>query len=133
VLIGKLSIPIFGFTFSLGLTGGVLLAAIILSRIGKTGNMLWNVSGSSNQLLRKLGLIFFLVAVGTDAGGHLMETLRTGGISYFAAGAIITIFSNAAYDVHRTLFIEDQFPGIVGSINRSYDINSCIKCSGTND
>jgi len=92
VLIGKLSIPIFGFTFSLGLTGGVLLAAIILSRIGKTGNMLWNVSGSSNQLLRKLGLIFFLVAVGTDAGGHLMETLRTGGISYFAAGAIITIF-----------------------------------------
>jgi len=91
VLIGKVSIPIFGFTFSLGLTGGVLLAAIILSRIGKTGNILWNVSGSSNQLLRKLGLIFFLVAVGTDAGGHLIETLNTGGITYFIVGAIITI------------------------------------------
>ncbi len=91
VLIGKLSIPIFGFTFSLGLTGGVLLAAIILSRIGKTGNILWNVSGSSNQLLRKLGLIFFLVAVGTDAGGHLVETLNTGGFTYFIVGAIITV------------------------------------------
>ena len=63
VLLGKLSVPIFGFNFSLGLTGGVLIAAIILSRIGKTGNIVWNVSGSSNQLLRKLGLIFFLVAV----------------------------------------------------------------------
>jgi len=91
VLIGKLSIPIFGFTFSLGLTGGVLLAAIILSRIGKTGNILWNVSGSSNQLLRRLGLIFFLVAVGTDAGGNLMETLSSGGLSYFGVGAVITI------------------------------------------
>jgi putative transport protein len=91
VLIGKLSIPVLGFNFSLGLTGGVLMAAIILSRIGKTGNIVWNVSGSSNQLLRKLGLVFFLVAVGTDAGGHLVETLNTGGLTYLAVGAVITI------------------------------------------
>jgi len=91
VLLGKLSIPIFGFNFSLGLTGGVLLAAIILSRIGKTGHIVWNVSGSSNQLLRKLGLIFFLVAVGTDAGGSLVETLQTGGLTYLFVGITITI------------------------------------------
>ena len=91
VLLGKLSIPVFGFNFSLGLTGGVLLSAIILSRIGKTGSIVWNVSGSSNQLLRKLGLIFFLVAVGTDAGGNLVETLSTGGLTYLTVGAIITI------------------------------------------
>ena len=91
VLLGKFSIPVFGFDFSLGLTGGVLMAAIILSRIGKTGNIVWNVSGSSNQLLRKLGLIFFLVAVGTDAGGNLVETLQSGGLTYLGVGALITV------------------------------------------
>ena len=91
VLLGKFSIPIFGFDFSLGLTGGVLLAAIILSRIGKTGTIVWNVSGTSNQLLRKLGLIFFLVAVGTDAGGNLMETLSNGGLTFLLVGAAVTI------------------------------------------
>ncbi len=91
VLLGKLHIPLFGFDFSLGLTGGVLLSAIFLSRIGKTGNILWNVAGSSNQLLRQLGLIFFLVAVGTDAGGNLMATLQSGGLKFLLTGAVITI------------------------------------------
>ena len=67
------------------------MSAIILSRIGKTGNIVWNVSGSSNQLLRRLGLMFFLVAVGTDAGGNLMQTLSTGGLTYLAVGAAVTI------------------------------------------
>ncbi len=91
VLLGKVSIPVFGLNLSLGLTGGVLLAAIVLSRIGKTGNILWNVSGTSNQMLRRLGLIFFLVTVGTDAGAHLMDTLKEGGLTYFFAGVTITI------------------------------------------
>jgi putative transport protein len=91
VLVGKISFPVLGFNFSLGLTGGVLMASIILSRIGKTGNIVWNVSGPSNQLLRKLGLIFFLVAVGTDAGGNLIETLHSGGLTYLAVGAVVTI------------------------------------------
>lgn len=91
VLIGSINIPLFGINMKLGLTGGVLIAAILLSRIGKTGNILWNVSGTSNQLLRKLGLIFFLTSVGTNAGEHLVETLSGSGLLYFGTGAIITI------------------------------------------
>lgn len=116
VLIGKISIPVFGFTFSLGLTGGVLLAAIILSRIGKTGNILWNVSGSSNQLLRKLGLIFFLVAVGTDAGGNLMETLNTGGLTYFAVGAVITILPMVITMVVGHYLLHINFLVLIGAL-----------------
>jgi putative transport protein len=116
VLIGKISIPVFGFTFSLGLTGGVLLAAIILSRIGKTGNILWNVSGSSNQLLRKLGLIFFLVAVGTDAGGNLVETLNTGGLTYFAVGAVITIVPMVITMVVGHYLLKVNFLVLIGAL-----------------
>ena len=116
VLIGKISIPLFGFNFSLGLTGGVLMAAIILSRIGKTGNILWNVSGSSNQLLRKLGLIFFLVAVGTDAGGNLMETLDTGGLTYLAVGAIITIVPMVITMIVGHFFLKVNFLVLIGAL-----------------
>ncbi len=116
VLVGRISFPILGFTFSLGLTGGVLLAAIVLSRIGKTGNILWNVSGSSNQLLRKLGLIFFLVAVGTSAGGNLMETLSSGGLTYLAVGAMITVFPMVITMVVGHYILKINFLVLLGAL-----------------
>lgn len=116
VLIGKISIPIFGLNFSLGLTGGVLLAAIVLSRVGKTGNIVWNVSGSSNQLLRKLGLIFFLVAVGTDAGGNLMNTISAGGFTYFGVGAIVTLLPMVLTMIIGRFLLKINFLVLVGAL-----------------
>ena len=91
VLIGMISIPLGTYSFKLGLTGGVLISSLILSKIGKTGNVLWNVAGESNQLLRKLGLIFFLTAVGTNAGQHIEATLSENGYILFVVGIVITI------------------------------------------
>ncbi len=119
VLIGKLEIPLFGIDFSLGLTGGVLMAAIILSRIGKTGHILWNVSGSSNQLLRKLGLIFFLVSVGTDAGGNLVDTIQNGGLTFFAAGAVITILPMLITMIVGRYFLKINFLTLIGALTGS--------------
>ncbi len=116
ILLGKVTFPVFGFKLSLGLTGGVLLASIILSRIGKTGSILWNVSGSSNQLLRKLGLIFFLVAVGTDAGGRLMETISGGGLTYFLTGAAITIIPMICAMLVGYFFFRTNFLVLLGAL-----------------
>lgn len=92
VLLGQVSIPIFNlFTFRLGLTGGVLTAALILSRIGKTGPIVWTMSGSANQLLRTLGLLFFLSAVGTNAGARLADTFAQFGPKLFLVGALLTL------------------------------------------
>jgi len=90
--LGKFSLN-FGdsFTFSLGLTGGVLTVAMILSRIGKTGPIVWSMSGGSNQLLRTLGLMFFLAGVGTKAGAHIVETFYEYGFNLFLIGGVITI------------------------------------------
>lgn len=61
VLFGKLHISFEGgMTFSPGLTGGVLMMALFLSAIGKTGPIMWSMSGPANQLLRQLGLLLFL-------------------------------------------------------------------------
>lgn len=91
VLIGKIAISLGNFNFSLGLTGGVLFAGLILGRVGKTGSILWTMTGSANNLLRQLGLLFFLAAVGTKAGSSLVETFNESGSILFVAGGIITL------------------------------------------
>lgn len=92
VLLGKFNLS-FGenFSFSLGITGGVLVISMILSSIGKTGSIVWTMSGSANQLLRQLGLMFFLSYVGTKAGATLVETFQEYGIQLFLFGGVITI------------------------------------------
>ncbi|HJC95584.1 MAG TPA: transporter [Candidatus Phocaeicola gallinarum] len=92
VLFGKLNISFGGsMSFSPGLTGGVLMMALFLSAIGKTGPILWSMSGASNQLLRQLGLLLFLAEVGTSAGKNLVATFQESGFLLFGIGALITI------------------------------------------
>ena len=92
VLFGKLNISFGGgLSFSPGLTGGVLITALILGAIGKTGPVLWTMSGASNQLLRQLGLLLFLAEVGTSAGKNLVETFQESGLLMFGVGAVITL------------------------------------------
>ncbi|MFW6268420.1 MAG: aspartate:alanine exchanger family transporter, partial [Marinilabiliaceae bacterium] len=92
ILLGKLSIS-FGseMTFNLGLTGGVLAVAMILSRIGRTGPVIWSMSGAATQLLRQVGLMFFLVEVGTKAGAELVDTYAEYGSKLFLIGGVITL------------------------------------------
>ena len=92
ILVGQLQLSFSdSFSFSLGLTGGVLITALVLSKLGKTGPILWSMSGMSNQLLRQLGLLLFLAEVGTSAGANLFATFQTYGLPYFVTGAAITL------------------------------------------
>jgi putative transport protein len=91
VLVGKISLNFGSLTFSLGLTGGVLLVALLVSRIGKTGPVIWTMSGPANQLLRQLGLMLFLAAVGTSAGEQIGDAFQKYGFSLFLTGVFITL------------------------------------------
>jgi putative transport protein len=92
VLFGKINLVFSdNFSFSPGLSGGILLVALILGNLGKTGPIVWTMSASANQLLRQLGLFFFLATVGTNAGAHLVETFREYGFILFGVGILITL------------------------------------------
>ncbi len=91
ILVGKLSLNFNDFSFSLGLTGGILMVALLLGRTGKTGPFLWTMTGAANQLLRQFGLLFFLAAVGTSAGTSLVETFQQYGLELFVYGIAITL------------------------------------------
>lgn len=92
VIFGKINISFSdSFSFSPGLTGGVLIVALVLSALGKTGPIVWTMSGSANQLLRQLGLLLFLAEVGTSAGANLVATFQESGWALFFVGVAITL------------------------------------------
>ena len=91
VIVGAIAFPLGSFHFKLGLTGGVLLAALLLSWKGKTGPIIWNLSGPANQVLRQFGLLLFLTPVGLKAGESLVSAIAEHGMILFVYGAVITI------------------------------------------
>jgi putative transport protein len=76
----------------LGLAGGPLLAAILLSSLGRVGPMVWFMPSNANYLLREIGIVLFLSVVGLKSGGRFVETLVAGeGVLWLACGAVITL------------------------------------------
>lgn len=91
-LIGKIPLYIpYGGTFSLGTTGGVLVAGIVLSNLYKTGPFIWEIPSTANSFIRELGLILFLATVGTHTGATILETLTQQGLNLFFAGVAVTL------------------------------------------
>ena len=85
-----LPLPLLG-DFTLGTTGGVLIAGLVLGSLYSTGPLIWDVPASGNRLIRDLGLALFMAAVGTAAGGTLLATLQAQGLSLFVSGVAVTI------------------------------------------
>jgi len=76
----------------LGMAGGPLLVAIMLSRIGNWGTMTWHLPKSSNIILKDIGIVLFLACVGLHSGDQFVETLVSGdGFYWMACAALITL------------------------------------------
>ncbi len=76
----------------LGMAGGPLLVAIMLSRVGNWGTMTWHLPKSSNIILKDIGIVLFLACVGLHSGDQFLETLLHGdGFYWMACAALITL------------------------------------------
>ncbi len=116
ILVGRVSLNFGNFTFSLGLTGGILLIALILGRTGKTGPVLWTMTGAANQLLRQLGLLFFLAAVGSSAGKSLVQTFNEYGIELFLIGMCITLIPMTITAIIGHFFLKMNLLSLLGTL-----------------
>ena len=117
VLFGKINISFSeSLSFSPGLTGGVLMVALVLSAIGKTGPIIWSMSGPANQLLRQLGLLLFLAEVGTSAGKNLVATFQESGLLMFGVGAAITLVPMLIATVVGRLIFKISLLDLLGTI-----------------
>ena len=76
----------------LGMAGGPLLVAIMLSRVGNWGTMTWHLPKSSNIILKDIGIVLFLACVGLHSGDQFFETLFNGkGLYWMACASLITL------------------------------------------
>ena len=117
VLFGKINISFSdSLSFSPGLTGGVLMVALVLSAIGKTGPIIWSMSGPANQLLRQLGLLLFLAEVGTSAGKNLVATFQESGLLMFGVGAAITLVPMLVAAIIGRLVFKISLLDLLGTI-----------------
>ena len=88
IVLGSIDI---GFGMKLGLAGGPLVVAILLSRFGYKFKLVTYTSSSASLMLRELGICLFLAAVGIGAGkGFAATVFNYTGMWWVIWGFIIT-------------------------------------------
>jgi putative transport protein len=91
VLLGAIQIPLPGIgKLALGLSG-VLIVALILGNLRRTGGMNWTIPLSANLVLRNLGLTLFLAQVGMSSGPKFAATVTDTGFLMLGLGAVVLI------------------------------------------
>ncbi|ROT08938.1 putative transporter [Muribaculaceae bacterium Isolate-104 (HZI)] len=88
IIVGSINV---GFGMKLGLAGGPLVVAILLSRFGYKFKLVTYTSSSASLLMRELGICLFLASVGIASGAGFAETVfNTSGMWWVIWGFIIT-------------------------------------------
>ncbi len=85
----KFPLPAIG-KISLGLSG-VLIMALILGKLRRTGGLNWTIPLSANIVLRNLGLTLFLAQVGMSSGPKFASTVTDTGFAMLGLGAVVLV------------------------------------------
>lgn len=93
VILGSIPIAFPGLSqpVKLGLAGGPLIVAIIMSRFGPHFKFVTYTTVSANLMLREIGISLFLAAVGLGAGETFVPSILAGGYWWILYGLIITV------------------------------------------
>ncbi|MDR2556664.1 MAG: putative transporter, partial [Bacteroidales bacterium] len=93
VLLGSIpfSLPGIPQPVKLGLAGGPLIVAILISIFGPKYHLVTYTTMSANLMLREIGICIFLACVGIGAGGNFISTIVNGGYVWIGLGFIITV------------------------------------------
>lgn len=99
----------------LGLAGGPLLVAIILSRIGRIGPLLWYMPNNANFAIREIGIVLFLACVGLHSGEKFVDTLVHGdGLKWMLLAAIITVAPLLVVGLFGRLILKTNYVSLCG-------------------
>ena len=77
----------------LGLAGGPLIVAILLSNFGPKFGIVTYTTQSANLMIREIGIALFLTCVGIGAGDGFVDTIVNGGyhwVGYGFAGILVS-------------------------------------------
>lgn len=148
VLLGSVKIPLSakGFSgpcFSLGMTGGPLIMALIIAHFGRIGSVSLRVDIHALKSFREFGLMLFLAGAGLEGGVVLVDqvsksTLGPMLVVYgFIAGAVITLIPMVVgYLFARRLCklpLLSSLGSITGGMTSTPALGTLIGVAGTDD
>jgi putative transport protein len=131
-LIGAIKIP--KINFSLGNSGGTLVAGLIVGHFAHIGHLDCRISKQTLNFMRELGLVLFLIGAGVPGGVNFVSNVK---ISYFIYGAIMTTVPMVVgYVIARYVFklsIFNNLGSITGGMTSTPALGTLIATAGTDE
>lgn len=136
--IGLVKIPLPGGAFfSLGTSGGPLIAGLVIGHFVHIGPIDLKPKKSLLECMREFGLVLFLIGAGCEGGAGFIETLAAQGPILFVYGVIMTLvpmivgylFANKILK----LSILNNMGAICGGMTSTPALGSLIQVAGTDD
>ena len=124
-LIGSIKIP--GINFSLGTSGGTLVAGLVIGHFGHIGPIDCRIKKDTLNFFRELGLVLFLIGAGVPNVN----------VTYFLYGALMTLvpmvigFLLAKYVFKLSIF--NNLGSITGGMTSTPALGALISTAGTDD
>lgn len=139
IFIGMIKIPLSsqglsGSTFSLTTTGGVLISGLVFAHFGHIGPISINMDQRVLEVLRELGLIFFLIGAGIPGGSSFVKFFHP---VYFLFGVIITVLPMiVGYYIAKKLLklpLLNSLGSITGGMTSTPALGALIRIAKTDD
>lgn len=131
-VIGAVRIP--GINFSLGNSGGCLIAGLVIGHFGHIGGIDMRVEKNTLNFFRELGLVLFLIGAGVPGGVNFITNLKA---VYFVYGALITLIPMiGGFLIGRYVFKLDIFNNlgsITGGMTSTPALGALISTAGTDE
>jgi len=137
-ILGEIPIPLGPLgTTQLGITGGILPAALAVGYFGKIGPIKTNMSHEVLSGIRSLALAFFLAYVGIDAGSGFAGAVMEVGVVLILITLLVGIGTIAAgLFLLRKIWDLDWIVtsgAITGGMTSTPGLGAAIKATGTED
>lgn len=148
LIVGAIKIPLSGAgyagpCFSLGTTGGVLVAALVCGHFGRIGRVSISMPAKTAKIFRELGLVLFLAGAGVSGGVSLVSEIGKSSLGPMivvyglAAGVVMTIapmvigFLFAKYVLRLSLL--NNLGSITGGMTSTPALGTLINTAKTDD
>ena len=109
-----IALPGLAQPFKLGIAGGSLIVAILMSCFGPKMHIVTYTTSSANLMIREIGIAMFLAAVGFGAGKTFIPTLLDGGYVWIGYGVIITLLPLLLVGVIGRLWLKLDYFSLMG-------------------